>query len=133
MSAALAVAIVFGSAFLWIGIPVGGLWIAGELTESAQGFLFAVLAGIPMAMVGFGWLLYRINGVYEGLGGEERRAAGGRSPWLTSLSAERAKSRRAREPRRLIDVAMTVSAVAALVLLVVWFLFIAEMTLVAWQ
>ena len=41
-------------------------------------------------MVGFGWLLYRVNGVYERLHGDEggrRRAA---RPWLKSLSDERA-------------------------------------------
>jgi hypothetical protein len=53
--AALALAIVVGSAFLWIGIPLGGFWLAGELTASAEGFLFAVLGGVPIAMVAFGW------------------------------------------------------------------------------
>jgi hypothetical protein len=125
-TAVLALAIVVGSAFLWIGIPVLGFWIAGELTTDAQSFLFATLGGIPPAMVGFGWLLYRLNGIYESLLGDERPSAGGRSPWLTSLSAERAAFRRKREPRRLIDVAMTASAIAALVLMLVWFFFFAE-------
>ena len=39
----LAVAVVLGSAAMWIGIPLGGLWLAGELTSTAQGFLFATL------------------------------------------------------------------------------------------
>ena len=46
-----------------------------------------------------------------------------------SLSEERAGYRRARAPRPLVDVAMTASAVTALVLLLVWFFFIAEMQL----
>jgi hypothetical protein len=125
-TAALALVIVAGSAFLWIGLPVLGFWLAGELTTSAQSFLFATLGGIPPAMVGFGWLLYRLNGIYESLLGSERRSAGGRSPWLTSLSAERAAFRRRREPPRLIDIAMTASAIAALVLMLVWFFFFAE-------
>ena len=129
--AALAVAIVAGSAFLWIGVPVLGLWLAGELTSSAQTFLFAALGGIPTAMVACGWLLYRLNAVYEGLRGEERAPGSQRSGWLVSLSDERAPHRRARAPRPLIDVAMTVSAVAALVLMVVWFFFIAEQRLVS--
>ena len=126
--AALGVVIVLGSLVLWIGIPVGLLWLGGQLTSTNTGFLFAALAGIPLAMVGFGWLLYRVNGVYERLHGDEG-SGGGRSPWLRSLSDERAGFSRARAPRRLIDVAMTGSAVLALVLLLVWFFFLAEMHL----
>ena len=127
--AALAVVIVAGSAFLWIGIPVLGLWLAGELTTTTTGFLFATLGGIPPAMVGFGWLLYRINGVYEGTRGGEDDGSASRAAWLVSSTDERDRLRRARAPRSLIDVAMTASAVAALVLMAFWFFFLAEMRL----
>jgi hypothetical protein len=131
--AALAVAIVVGSLFLWIGIPLVGFWVGGQLTTTNTGFLFAALAGIPLAMTGFGWLLYRLNGMYERLQGDGGRAASARSPWLRSLSDERQRVQRARAPRRLIDVAMTASAVMALVLLLIWFFFLAEMHLVSWR
>jgi hypothetical protein len=130
--AALGAFIVLGSLFLWIGIPVGLLWLGGQLTSTDTGFLFAALAGIPLAMVGFGWVLYRANGVYERLRGGEG-AGGQRSPWLRSLSDERSAFRRERAPRALIEVAMTGSAVLALVLLLVWFFFLAEMHLVSWR
>jgi hypothetical protein len=130
--AALAVLIVLGSAFLWIGIPVLLLWAGGQLTTSNTGFLFAALASIPLAMTGFGWLLYRINGIYEELRGGASRE-GGHSPWLRSLGDERAPLRRARAPRRLIDVSMTGSAVLAIVLLLVWFFVLAEMKLAPMQ
>jgi hypothetical protein len=133
IAALLAVLIVLGSVVLWIGIPWGGFWLAGALTRSNEGFLFAALGGVPLAMVGFGWLLYRLNDIYEGLRGGERRAAMGRASWLVASSDERGKLRRARSPRRLIDVAMTASAVTALVLLLVWFFFFAHMFLVSWQ
>jgi hypothetical protein len=131
--AVLALAIVLGSAFLWIGIPVLGFWLAGEVTSSQQGYLFAVLGGIPLAMVGSGWLLYRVNAVYESLLGDDQPESGGRSAWLVSLSDERAKARRSRAPRRLIDVAMTASAVVAMVLMLVWFFFIADTILAPMQ
>jgi hypothetical protein len=131
--AALAVCIVVGSCILWIGIPLGGFWLAGELTTSAEGFLFAVLGGVPLTMGVFGWLLYRLNDLYEGLRGADRHAAVGRAAWLVSSSDERGKLRRARAPRSLIDVAMTASAISALVVLLVWFFFFAHMTLVTWQ
>jgi hypothetical protein len=122
---ALALGVILGSAFLWIGIPIGEFWLAGELTTSAEGFLFAVLGGVPLTMVAFGWLLYRLNDVYESFRGSERQAVMNRSAWLVASSEERAKFRRARAPRRLIDVAMTASAIVALVLLLVWFFFLA--------
>jgi hypothetical protein len=127
--AALAAAMVVGSVFLWIGLPVLGLWLAGELITTTEGFLFAVLGGIPLAMVGFGWVLYRLNGLYERLHPGDRQPTGRRSAWLVSSSDERGRLRRARAPRSLIDVAMTASAVVALVLMVVWFFFLAEMRL----
>jgi hypothetical protein len=130
VTAALAVAIVVGSAVLWIGIPVLGLWLAGRLTTTAEGFLFATLGGIPLAMVAFGWVLYRVNAAYlrnrEPDAGSERR----HSAWNVSLSDERGRDRRARAPRRLIDVAMTVSLTIALVLMAIWFFFLSEMWLV---
>jgi hypothetical protein len=130
MTALLGLAVVLGSAALWIGIPLGGLWLAGELTTTAQGFLFATLGGIPLAMTAFAWVLYRVNERYERSRGAE--AAGGhrRSDWLVSSSDERSRVRRARAPRSLIDVAMTVSATAALVLMAIWFFFFSEMWLV---
>lgn len=114
------------SAVMWIGIPVLGLWLAGELTTTPEGFLFATLGGIPLAMVACGWLLYRINDLYlrsQGTGAAQSH----RSAWLTSLSDERGRERRARAPRPLIEIAMTLSASAALVLLAVWFFFFSEM------
>jgi hypothetical protein len=130
VTALLAVAIVVGSAALWIGIPLGGLWLAGELTTTAQGFLFATLGGIPLAMTGFAWLLYKVNDLYERGRGTEAGGGHRRSAWLVSFSEERNRVRRARAPRPLIDVAMTVSATVALVLMAIWFFFFSDMWLV---
>lgn len=126
----LAVAIVLGSAMLWIGIPVGGLWLAGELTTTAQDFLFATLGGIPLAMIASAWLLYRVNDRYERSRAQQGGPGRRRSAWLVSSSDERSRMRRARAPRALIDVAMTISATAALILMAVWFFFYSEMWLV---
>lgn len=130
VSALLAVAIVLGSAMLWIGIPLFGLWLAGEFTTTAQGFLFATLGGIPLAMTAFAWVLYRVNDLYVRSRGPEAAPERRRSAWLVASTEERNRIRRARAPRALIDVAMTISAVAALVLLAVWFFFFSEMWLV---
>ena len=130
ISATLALAIVVGSAALWIGIPLFGMWLAGRFTTTAEGFLFATLGGIPLAMVAFGWVLYRVNDLYVRSHGPDEAGERPRSAWLVSLSDERGRSRRERAPRRLIDVAMTVSLSVALVVMVIWFFFLSEMWLV---
>jgi hypothetical protein len=130
VTALLGAAVVLGSAALWIGIPFGGLWLAGELTTTAQGFLFATLGGIPLAMTAAAWLLYRVNDLYERSRGAEDGGGRRRSAWLVSSTDERNRIRRARAPRPLIDVAMTVSATTALVLMAIWFFFFSQMWLV---
>jgi hypothetical protein len=131
VTAALAAAIVVGSAVLWIGIPLLGLWLAGRLTTTAEGFLFATLGGIPLAMVAFGWVLYRVNDLYLRSRGPDGSGERNHSAWLVSVSDERGRSRRERAPRRLMDVAMTVSLSVALVAMVIWFFFLSEMWLVS--
>ena len=127
-AAALAVVIVLGSAVLWIGVPAAGFWAGGRLTKTGESFLLFVLGTVPLAMVIGGWLLYRVAARYEALR-PPREDAGGHSPWLISVSDERPTLRRRRAGRPLVDVAMTASAVTALVVLTVWFFLFAHMTL----
>ena len=121
----LAAGVVLGSAFLWIGIPLGGLWLAGELTSRPTTFLLVILIAVPASMVAFAWLLYRVNGLYEQMHGGPAGPPS-RSAWLVSSSDERRALRPARGPRTLIDMSMTASAVAALILMAVWFFFLAD-------
>jgi hypothetical protein len=130
ITATLAAAIVVGSAVVWIGIPFAGLWLAGHFTSNAQDFLFIVLIGVPTAMVVFGWVLYRVNALYMRWRGPYEGDGRGHSAWLVSLSDERARSRRERAPRPLIDVAMTTSLGVALVLMTIWFFFFSKLWLV---
>ena len=130
-AALVAVTLIAGSAFVWIGIPVLGLWTAGELTTTAEDFLLLTLGGVPLTMVAFGWLLYRLNALYESLRRDVSAAAHApQAAWLVSSSDERRRLRRNRAQRQLIDVAMSVSVGAALVLLGLWFFVIADMSLV---
>jgi hypothetical protein len=125
---ALAVVIVLGSALLWIGTPITLLWVAGRITSDAVTFVLFTLIAVPAAMVAFGWVLYRVSARYERLRGAESR---GPSPpaWRSSLSEERGSERRRKGGRTLIDVAMAVSAVTALVVMTVWFFVFAQQTL----
>jgi uncharacterized membrane protein (DUF485 family) len=112
----LAGAIVLGSGLLWVGVPVLTFWLAAQVTsDSVRGVLFALLV-IPTAMVAGAFALYRLNGRYEQLRGAD---PGPRRPdaWRGSLG----EGRGPRGPLRLIDVAMTASAVIALVLFLIWY------------
>ena len=130
--AVLAVALVVGSLFVWIGVPVGGLWLAGELTRTPEHFFLLSLCGIPTTMVVFGWLLYRLNSVYEGLRAAGRPAGPQRSAWLRSSSDAHRRASAAPPQRALIDTAMIASAWTALALMAIWFFFLAEQKLVTW-
>jgi hypothetical protein len=71
-----------------------------------------------------------VNDRYERTRGAGDAGGRRRSAWLVSSSDERSRVRRERAPRALIDVAMTVSATTALVLMAIWFFFFSEMWLV---
>ena len=126
--ASLAALVVAGSLFVWIGVPVLALRAIAAVTARPDHVVILAICAIPLAMVGFGWLLYRVNGLYEGLRGiAPREAAVAHTTWLRSVSDDR---RRRAAPRRLIDVAMTASAWTAIVLMAVLFFGFAEMHLV---
>ena len=126
----LAAFICVGSAVLWIGVPAGGMWLAGQVTRTAEAFLFFVLGGIPLTMIAFGFVLFRVNAVYERL--RPTRSPGpSRAAWLNAATEERRSLRRLRAGRSLLDVSMAVSVVTALVLMVVWFFVFAEQILVS--
>lgn len=130
--AALAVVIVFGSAFTWIGVPLIWLWLAGRITTEPEHFLLLVLCAIPTSMVVFGFLLYRVSRVYEALHGPRGGAAPPRTAWLRASSDQHRRASQAKAPRQLVDTAMIASAWAAVILMAVWFFVFAEMRLVSW-
>ena len=126
--ASLAVVIVLGSALLWIGVPIAVLWVAGRIAPDALTAVLFALIAVPATMVALGWVLYRVSARYERLRGAQPR---GPSPpaWRSSLSEERGSERRRKGGRTLIDVAMAVSLVTALVVMTVWFFVFAQQTL----
>ena len=117
----------FGSIFLWIGIPVGWLWIGSQMqSDSGQasfGLYFGVLAGIIVSMVVIGKLLWSLNGVYGRLTGSEVVRV--RMPWHRSLRGED----EGRQPRQILDVVMVISVMSAGFVFLLWFVFFAGSSL----
>ena len=116
---------VLGSAFLWIGIPLLGLWLAGELTDTASTFLLVDPDRRPGVD---GRVRLAPLPAQRALRGHARAApsAAGTLGVARELERRARALRRARGPRTLIDVSMTASAVAALILMAIWFFFLAE-------
>jgi hypothetical protein len=116
-----------GSIFLWIGIPLGWLWIGSQIqSDSGQasfGLYLGVLLGIIVSMVAIGKLLWTLNGVYGRLTGSEVVRV--RMPWHRSLRGEQ----EGRQPRQILDVVMVISVAAAGFAFLIWFLFAAGSSL----
>jgi hypothetical protein len=117
----LAVAIFLGSLALWILVPIGSLWIASHVSTNATTVVMSVLIICPIAMLLCGLALSALYGLY--LRVSDAQTSRDQTAWLGSLSGDR-RPRRGRRP--VLDFSLTFSAAAALVLLLVWFLFLAE-------
>jgi hypothetical protein len=53
-----------GSLTLWIGIPIGWLWVASKITGTSGSHFFAAMVGTPIAIILFGAVLAWINRLY---------------------------------------------------------------------
>ena len=117
----LAVSIFLGSLALWVAVPFGSLWIASKIGDDAQTVVLSTLIICPVCMLLCGLGLSWLYGQYLRVSGA--RVERDRTAWLGSLSGDR-RSKRGRRP--ILDTSLTISAGTALVLLLVWFLFLAE-------
>jgi hypothetical protein len=118
--AALLIALMaIGSVVLWLGIPVGWLYLASRIAKSSQpsmGPYILVLAGIPASMIVVGKLLSRLDRTYGALTGVPPPART-RASWMKSLRGERDSPRK----RTILDVVMVWSVALALVCFAIWF------------
>jgi hypothetical protein len=108
-----------GSVILWIGIPVGWLYLASQLVDSSQptlGPYVLVIVGIPVTMAIFGKLLFKLDRIFERVAGRES-VTDFRPPWLKSMRGERESSRKL----SVLEGVMIVSVSLAVVALGIWF------------
>jgi hypothetical protein len=109
-----------GSILMWIGLPLGLIWLASAIADSSQptmGPYLLVLIGLPVGMFAIGkclGVLDRTHGRITGrLDDGPQRAA-----WLQSMRDERGPRRRRRS---VLDTVMIVSVLAALAAGAIWF------------
>jgi hypothetical protein len=116
-----------GSVFLWIGIPVGWLYVASRMVNTSQptfGPYLLVIFGIPVTMVIVGKLLFKLDTVYSNLTGQSPEVQF-RPPWLKSMRGERDTSRRL----TVLEVTMIISVSIALMAFGIWFFLFAGSSL----
>jgi hypothetical protein len=108
-----------GSVVMWIGVPIGLIYLASQLADSpkpSMGPYLLILVGLPVGMMIVGkalGALDRYHGRLTGLDdGKPQQAA-----WMKSMRGERERKRR----RSVLDSVMIVSVGIALVLAAIWF------------
>lgn len=122
--AALILLMALGSLLLWIGSPIGWLWIASQMQRDSQaagfGPYLVVLAGIVVTAVVLAKLLSRLNEAYSAVAGDEEpvRIV---LPWHRGVRGEQ----EGRPPRTVLDVVMVASVAIGLVAMAIWFFFFA--------
>jgi hypothetical protein len=109
----------FGSVLMWLGLPVGLIYLASRVADSpkpSMGPYLLIIIGLPLGMVVIGkvlGMLDRYHGRITGLDdGKPMQAT-----WMVSMRGERQRKRR----RSVLDTVMMVSVGVALVLAAVWF------------
>jgi hypothetical protein len=108
-----------GSVVMWIGVPVGLIYLASRLADSSKpsmGPYVLILVGLPVGMMIVGkalGALDRYHGRLTGLDdGKPQQAA-----WMKSMRGERERKRR----RSVLDSVMIISVGVALLLFGIWF------------
>jgi hypothetical protein len=110
-----------GSILMWIGLPLGLIWIASAISDSSQpsmGPYLLILVGLPIGAIVIGkalGALDRMHGRVTGrTGGEQKR-----NTWMNSMGEKPSMNRR---QRSVLDTVMIVSVLSALVIGAIWFL-----------
>jgi hypothetical protein len=108
-----------GSVVMWIGVPVGLIYLASRLADSSKpsmGPYVLILVGLVVGMMAVGKLLGaldRYHGRITGLDdGKPEQAA-----WMKSMRGDRERKRR----RSVLDSVMIISVGVALLLFGIWF------------
>src|SRR5215210_473163 len=110
-----------GSIVMWVGLPLGLIWLASAITDSSRpsmGPYLLILVGLPVGMFAIGKCLGTLDRMHGRITGRlddgPQRAA-----WLQSMRDERGPRRKRRS---VLDTVMIVSVLAAVVVGAIWFI-----------
>lgn len=117
--AALILAMLIGSFMLWVGFPVGWLWIGSHIGDSSQPSLtpyLVVIVGIAVSVFIDYKVLVRLNARYTRVMGEPGRREI-RNAWLRSMRDDRTRG----ATLSVLDRVMIVTVALAVCSFVIWF------------
>jgi hypothetical protein len=110
-----------GSALMWLGMPVGWLWLASRLQKGASptlGPYVLVAFGVPISMAIIGKCLGSLDRRYGRIvRADPETGSRVQLPWHKSMRGERDSGHR----RTVLDVVMIVSVAVAWVAFAIWF------------
>jgi hypothetical protein len=109
--------------FLWVGIPIGWLWIGSQLVSSSQPSMgpYAVVAiGIVASVVIDAMILSRLNRTYQRVTDTDGQVRI-QLPWLKSMRGEREAPRQT----TVLDIILVGSVTLAGLTMLLWWVFLA--------
>jgi hypothetical protein len=115
---------IVGSMTLWLAVPVAWLWVASKMNQSLDptfGPYVAVAIGIPATMLLLFTLLRRVDAAHRALTGTGADAKPVPPPWRRSMRDER----NMHAPTSALDIILVATAIAAGLVLLIWFAFFA--------
>jgi hypothetical protein len=107
-----------GSVVMWLGVPLGLIYVASQLADGPEpslGPYLLVILGLPVGMAVIGKCLGALDRAHTRLTGAQTDQY--RPGWTKSMRAERQTTRRG----GILDRVMIISVGVALVLFAVWF------------
>ena len=122
-AAFLIVAMSVAALLLWVGIPIGWLWIGSQLVSSSQPSMgpYAVVAiGIIASVVIDAMILSRLNRTYQRVTGTDGQVRL-QLPWMKSMRGERESGR----STSVLDIILVGSVTLAGLSMLLWWVFLA--------
>jgi len=116
---ALIVLMIVCALMLWIGIPLGWLWIGSMMVDTTQpsmGPYMLVAVGILASVIADALLISRLNQAYQRVTASEGKVRIP-LPWMRSMRGERTSGR----PTSVLDVIMVGTVVVAATAAAIWF------------
>src|SRR5512139_1258039 len=118
----LIVAMSVAALLLWVGIPLGWLWIGSQLVDSSQpsmGPYMVVAVGIVASVVIDALLLSRLNRTYQRVTGTDGQVRI-QLPWMKSMRSEREAPRET----TVLDIILVGSVTLAGITMLLWWVFL---------
>lgn len=105
-----------GSFAMWVGVPAGWLWVAGQITSDQAQHITLSVIGVPIAIVVWARGLFWLNRLYMRV----------TMPRLMREIEEAPDDEEPRVIRGPLEPLLVGSLVVALIVMVIWFFFFAE-------